>query len=46
MKNWIIAIAIFALGLAVADLIFGVDVPRLFSGFGQFLRGILRGGSS
>jgi hypothetical protein len=45
MKPWAYAIAIFFLGLVAADMFFGVDISKLFSGFGKFITSILKGGS-
>ena len=38
MKKLILPLAVFCLGLVVADYFFGVDVPGLIEGFGTFLK--------
>jgi hypothetical protein len=37
MKKILLPLSVFILGLFVADFFFGVDVPKLASGFGQML---------
>jgi len=45
MKKLLLPLTIFVLGLAIADVFFGVDVRELFQGFGQFLADLfIRGG--
>jgi hypothetical protein len=43
MKQLFLPLVIFCLGLAVAKLFFGIDIERLFEGFGSFLADILDG---
>ena len=38
MKKLILPLAVFCLGLVIADYFFNVDVPGLFEGFGAFLK--------
>ena len=45
MKKMILPAAVFILGLSLAHYVFGIDVPELFRGFGQFLADLfIRGG--
>ena len=45
MSKLILPVTVFILGLAIAHYFFGVDVPELFRGFGQFLADLfIRGG--
>jgi hypothetical protein len=43
MRKIIVPLMVFALGLFVADYFFGVDVPELFEGFGDFVVNLLKG---
>lgn len=45
MKKLGVPLIVFAIGLAVANYLFGVDVEGLFKGFGQLLADIFKGGS-
>jgi hypothetical protein len=40
MKKLLLPLAVFCLGLAIADYFFGVDIPGLFAGFGEFLKNL------
>jgi hypothetical protein len=46
MRKLILPLSVFALGLVVADYVFGFDVPDLFRGFGNFLLNLFSGGRS
>lgn len=44
MSKLILPVAVFFLGLFIADYFFGVDVPGLTRGFGKFLADLFMGG--
>jgi len=44
MSKLILPLAVFFLGLFIADYFFGVDVPGLTRGFGKFLADLFMGG--
>jgi len=44
MSKLILPVAVFILGLLVADHFFGIDVPALARGFGKFLVDLFTGG--
>ena len=43
MKKYVIALAVFAVGLIIADYFFGLDIMELLDGFGEFIIGLLKG---
>ena len=43
MKNLVLPLAVFILGLAIAQIFFGVDVEELAKGFWAFITDILDG---
>lgn len=45
MNKLILPLAVFFLGLFIADYFFGVDVPGLTRGFGKFLADLFTAGS-
>ena len=45
MKKLVLPLTVFALGLFIADYFFGIDVPELFEGFGNFVANIFKGGN-
>ena len=46
MKKYLLAIIVFAIGLAIADYYFGMDVEELLKGFSNFVLNIIKGGKS
>ena len=46
MRKLILPLSVFALGLLVADYVFGFDVPDLFRGFGNFLLNLFTAGKT